>query len=288
MALIYHTTTEMDSQPLLPKSINVSEITFGAMRSLESGGKMVPVGINGKPLYIQTPEMSSPFGISKWNTDKADKEKYTIELSFKNKDTNKSQEYFYNFLSELDKKFIEEAMNNSTSWFKKKITTPEVVEALYTHLVKHPKDKETGEVTDKYPPTFRLNLPTKDGVFAFQIYDKDRKLMENVSTIEKGTKMKMIIKCTGLWVAGGKFGCSWRIEQALLSPPSVLKGFAFRDDDDIEVKNENSDFDADEDECGVQEQRENNIEDTGSLIESSDDDDDDEIEMKSKVVKKKK
>lgn len=297
----------MDSQPLLPKQIKIDDVTFGVLKALESGGKSVPVGLNGKPLIIQTPEMTVPFGMSKWNADKSEKDKYTLELSFKNRETNKAQQNFFEFLKQFDQRFIEEGFNNSTLWFKKKYNTKDVVEALYTHMLKFPKDKETGEITDKYPPTFRVNLPQKDGKFAFQVYNKNKELID-ITDIEKGSKVTVIMQCLGGWIAGGKFGCSWKPIQMLVQPPASIKGFAFRqvdeDDDDIDIDSApthtpKTNNDGDEDNGDVynapipdqdveQEQDSEPAKDDHIIESSSSEDEDDAIDGKvTKVTKKR-
>lgn len=243
----------MESKPMLPKQVDVSRLTFGTPKALDNGGKSIYVGYEGQPLFIQTPEMGAPFGMSKWGADKGDKvaDKCTLELSFKGRETNKSMAAFYDKLNDMDKHFIQAAMENSTAWLKKKYNTTEVVEALYTHMVKHAKDKETGEITDKYPPNFRITIPQKDGKITCPVYNKSKEQID-ISDIEKGSKVTAIIQCLGIWVAGGKFGCSWKVVQLLVVPPASFKGFAFMDvEGDGAAKSEdNSDLDECADNAG--------------------------------------
>lgn len=279
----------MESVPKLPKELNVDSIVFGNIKALDSGGKSIPAGIDGKPIIIQTPEMPAPFGMSKWNADKSDKEKLTLEMSFKNKDANKSQAYFFEFLQKLDARFITEGMNNSTAWFKKKYSTPEVVEALYTPMVKFPKDKDTGEITDKYPPTFRLNLAQKDGKFAFPVYNKKGEEI-NITDIEKGSKVTAIIQFLGGWLAGGKYGGSWKVVQLMVDTPQAIKGFAFRD---IEVEKEENINDDDDDAACISADVEDSIppnvgDDVHIESSSSEEDAIDGPPKKTVVAKKKK
>lgn len=290
----------METPVMLPKQINVAKLTYGAPKSLDNGGKSIYIGYEGKLLYIQTPEMATPFGMSKWNADKSDKEKYTVELSFKGADENPAKKKFQELLAGFDKELIQQGVDNSSAWFKKQYKSTEVVEALYTHMLKHPKDKDTGEITDKYPPTFRLNIPFRDGAIGCPVYDSGKEVI-NIADIEKGSKVTAIIQCLGIWVAGGKFGCSWKVVQLRVVRPTSFKGFAFRDTDekvqsDIESNHDHEDaqpamsedgndspVDADGD--GVSKTVASKVEDEDEIIESSDGEED-EIEAPKPVAKK--
>jgi len=218
---------------IIPGEFNVSKLTFSTPRVLDNGGKIIYVGYNGKPLQFQTPEMSAPFGVSKWvNNDGKSADKYHIDLSFKGKDARKPLEQFFQGLQEFDKCLITSAMENSQTWFKKKYTSEDVVEALYTPSIKYPKDKATGEVTDKYPPTFKIGLPFRDDRFECEVYDKNKTLVDLNSIETKGSRISAIIRCMGVWIAGGKFGCSFKVVQMRVSPPATIKGYAFKEIED--------------------------------------------------------
>jgi hypothetical protein len=221
----------MDSITLV-KNFDVNKVAFGSVKNLDSGGRSVYIGYEGHPLIIQTPEMIAPFGITKWVSDGKMGDKITMELSFKGKEDRDVLQKFYDMLMTLDDKFVEDALDNSMSWLKKKYTSKEVVQALYTPMVKFPKDKNTGEITDKYPPTFRVTLPYKDNNLQCEVYDKSRNRMDLLAMENtKGCRMTAICQATGIWVAGGKFGCSWKVLQLLCIPPNSIKGFAFAVDD---------------------------------------------------------
>lgn len=214
----------------LAKDFDVSKIHYNDVRMLDNGGKVVYVSYNKAPLVLQTPEMSVPFGMQKWPNEKGGPDKYVLDLSFKGKDSRSSVSMFYNVLESLDKKLVEDGFANQSTWFKgKKLASTDVVEALYTPIVKHPKDKVTGEFTDRYPATFKVNVPYKDGRFTCEVYD-DKRQLADLSAIEtKGSKVTAIIQFMGLWLAGGKFGSSWRVMQMKVVPSATLRGYAFQD-----------------------------------------------------------
>ena len=51
----------------------------------------------------------------------------------------------------------------------------------------------------------------------------------------KGASVKTVIRCNGIWVANGKFGCTWRAEQICVEvPEGGLRDFAILSDSDEE------------------------------------------------------
>lgn len=220
----------MESTIVLPRDVDLTKITYGTPRTLDNGGKVVYLALNNKPWIMQTPELTAPFGVSKWSPDARSPEKYTLELSFKGRETRESIKAFYNTMKALDKKLVSDAMQNSTAWLKKKFNNLDVVEALFTPCVRSAKDKATGEFTDKYPPTFRVSLPFKDGKLACTVYNAKREEIDLDAVVTKGARVTAIVQCTGIWVAGGKFGCSWKALQLKVVPQVSIHGFAFRQD----------------------------------------------------------
>jgi hypothetical protein len=45
-----------------------------------------------------------------------------------------------------------------------------------------------------------------------------------VDLIPKGVNVVAIVQCGGLWFANGKFGCTWRLFQAVVQPKPSMKG----------------------------------------------------------------
>ncbi len=220
----------MSSTITLAKEFDINNVAFSDVRTLDNGGKAVYVSYNKAPLILQTPQMVAPFGMSKWDNEGKSNPKYTIDLSFKGMDKNPNMQAFYNALEALDKKLVEDGYKNQQTWFKgKKYGSQEIVEALYTPLIRHAKDRATGEITDKYPPTFKLTVPFKDGGFTCEVFDDSRNQIDLANVETKGCKVTAIIQCTGLWFAGGKFGSTWRIIQMKVVPNATIRGYAFKE-----------------------------------------------------------
>ncbi len=246
---------------MLPSKFDVSNVHYGTPRTNDNGGKTIYLSYNKGPIVLQTPEMFAPFGKQKWENDKG-VAKWTLDLSFKGMDTREQLKVFFDKMNELDEKLIDDGVQNAFEWLKKKGASRDVVKALYTRLVRHPVDKNTGEITDKYPPTFKLTLPWKEGAFQCEVYDNNRKLVDLANLETKGARVTAIIQCLGIWVAAGKYGCTWKVLQMRVVPPQSIKGYSFKDVEEAVV-----DLDDEEDDDDDLVPR---------LEKRSDDDDDDE------------
>ena len=96
----------------------------------------------------------------------------------------------------------------------------ETINELYNSTIKVSTDKDTGEPDGKYPPSFTCKIQKWDNKINCRCFDADRNELnindsekEDFKDLEKmfgrGTKLKMILKCKFIWIASGKFGCSW-------------------------------------------------------------------------------
>lgn len=240
----------MASNIVLARDFDVSKFAYGNIRSQDTGGKMINVSYDRNPLILQTPEMSLPFGLSHWSGGdgrNAGPEKYSLDLSFRGIEASEKLQQFLSVLKQLDRRLVNDALENSPIWFKKKYTSAEVVEALFTPLVRVAKDRQTGEPTDRYPPTFKVSLPFRENAFQCEVFDTKRNRISLLEQETKGAKVTAIIQCVGVWIAGGKFGCTWKALQLRVCPPAAIKGYAFREvEDDSMIESDVDDDDDDE------------------------------------------
>ena len=282
-----------DVKPLRPQEVEMDKIQYSPIRSMDNGGKMswLNYGEGINPIYLQTKELDVVFDASYFGDDNTGK--YSVRVSFNNLKGDKKMQQLHKCLKEFDEKVITDGMKNSQSWLRQAKMTRDTAEALYTPIIKIPIDKESGEPTDKYPPSMQFKIVKRDGNVLCKCFDAERNEL-NVSNpeeenyvdiahlLKKGSKVKLVLKCAGLWIASGKFGCTWQAEQMLVSVPPKLDDFAFRSDD------EDDDDDDDDEEVGkVEEKKE-----TTMIEDSSDDTEESEEEPPEekprKVVKKKK
>jgi hypothetical protein len=161
-------------------------------------------------------------------------------------------------MKKLDTYIKEQACLNSKAWFGK-VQSAEVVDAFWTPILKYPKDKSTGEPDHSKSPTLRVKIPFWDGQFKCEIYNVQRELIfpkagvNILDVVPKGSEVKVMLQCGGIWFAGGKFGVTWKPYQMIVKPKhQMLPGVCHISVNEAEAKvtpaKEQSEFiDSDED-----------------------------------------
>jgi hypothetical protein len=141
---------------------------------------------------------------------------------------------YYEMMHTLDEYMIDQGVKNSRIWFKCD-PNREVIKAFYTPTVRFSVDKEGNR--KPYPPTVKIQLRQRDGVFETKMYDDKRDLYSGIPMEEllvKGAQVTALIQCTGVWFAGSKFGLSWKAVQIRVDNlPQSARGFTFVDDGEV-------------------------------------------------------
>lgn len=222
-----------ESSIYLPSEIDLNAITFSQPRQLEkTGGKMIYLYHNKKPLVMQIPMMYAPYGMNQWPLD-GPATKYNIDVSFQGHENDPNISSLLEVMCNFDSTIVQAGMTNSLTWLKEKISNAEVMKAKYTPMVKYSKN-EHGEISNKYPPTFRFQIPFKDGQFMCDTYNLNKELMDLSDLVTKRARVSALLQCNGIYVAGGKIGCTWKAIQMRIIPGStpIPKGYAFLEDDE--------------------------------------------------------
>lgn len=276
------------------KEFDISKVSFGDIKKInEKGGKYISMYYDKKPLVIQTPQSYAPFGVNVFTDDTDKSQSFSLELSFKEKESRETLQMWYNILEQIDQKVLDTVLENSQAWIRKPKNT-DVIEALFTRSIRIPTDRETGEVIDKWPPTYRLKMP-KDNKGQFRCVGYDESTMEEVALDTmipkmKGAKVTAIATCGGIWVAGGKFGCSWKATQLMIKANTGISKFAFKDimEDKIEAtKDKDDDKEEAHDDDDVVAEVSNQVESSDEEVveEESEEEEEEEAPV---VVKKKR
>lgn len=231
----------MSSNIVPPANFDTTQVTFRAPKILDSGAKQVYLDYEGRPLLTQTASMPLPYGLNVY--DKAGPTTYSVDLSFRGMETDPKVKAFYDMMVAFDELLIEAGIKNSQAWFKMPNASREVIKAFYTPSVKVSLDRDGKP--KPYPPTFKAKLPKKNGAFETSFYDTEKRPYEGVGVEEllvKGARGVFLIKCTGLWFAGSKFGASWKAIQVKMdSVPERMRGCAILDDDDAPLVRRSTD-----------------------------------------------
>jgi hypothetical protein len=238
----------------LPKSIDFDRVSFSKVQVLKNGTKSVYINHSDDKIVIQTPKMNTPFALSKYKvkgaSDVPDAEPGTIEklnLNLALNIENQSVDNFVNFLKQLEVCILDAAMANRMEWFKDDYEM-DTLKELFTPLIQYPRDPITGEIIEKYSPTFKVGVQVvKDGNIVCECYNEEG-ISIDLETVPKGSQVTTIIQCQGIWFAGGKFGCSWKVIQLRVQPPARIDGYSFDDDNDEEHRGESNIVESSDDE----------------------------------------
>ena len=215
-------------------TFDLQNIQFGSPKVNASGGKNVPLYNSQvkKGLTLQSPLMLT-WGVNEWTDDNSGRKTYDMALQFPTEEyANENTRKFLENMLSLESHIKEQAVEKSKDWFNKAKMSPEVVEALWTPMLRYPKNKETGEPDTSKMPTMKIKLPYYDGKFEFELYDNNGDNLFNaqhseihpIELIPKASNVAVVVQCGGIWFANGKFGITWRLVQALVKPRASLKG----------------------------------------------------------------
>jgi len=200
------------------------------------GGRSVGI-INSKTstvLNLSSPLMLT-WGVQEFTDDKTGKVSYDLALQFPNDgfETPATKKFITN-MAAFEKKIKEDAILNSKEWFSKPKMTADAVDALWTPVLKYPKNKETLEADMTRAPTLKVKLPFWDGQWKeLELYDVEmmpvfpdasNPALSPKDLIAKGSHIAVSIQCGGIWFANGKFGVTWKLFQAIVKPKMTLKG----------------------------------------------------------------
>ena len=278
---------------LLAKNFNVDKLKYSELKVMKSGAKSIYINYNGNKVNLQTPVLNIPYGINdnmqfiKKDENRKDEErKYDITVSFKGMDENPKIKQFHDKMKELEQKIIDDAFVNRLAWFKNNYSgNKEVISNMFTPIVKHDKDKQTGEYANKYPPTFKAKIPynSLENKFEFDCYDMDNNEINfnDILTNLKGGKAQFIIQLNGIWFSAGMFGCSWKIVSSKFQQINTSK-LTFVADSDDEMNNaeddEEDDISVDNDVIAKISQKQSVVADKKTLVEKQ------PVVVKQKVV----
>jgi hypothetical protein len=209
---------------------NCENIKYSSPKTNSLGGKSVNIfnKLTNSRLNISTPMMLT-WGASDY-VDKNSGQgngKFEMSLQFPNEDyKNEEASLFLENLKKFEDKIKNDALTNSKNWFGKVHKSLDILEALYSPMLKYSKDKNTGECDLTKAPSIRVKIPVWEGTWRCEVYDDEgTKLFPNSSSITpvdlipKATNVKVLMTCGGIWFANGKFGITWKLVQAMVQKP---------------------------------------------------------------------
>lgn len=193
------------------------------------GGKSVGIinSMSKKSLLLQTPLMMN-WGVNVY--DNPNGNSYDFSLQFpRDEFADESSKTLLKMLQDFEDKIKNDASKNAREWFGKASMSSEVIDALWSPMLKYPKDQATGEPDKTRSPTLKVKLPVWENEFKFELFDVEHNtLIPNEDKngpdvfIQKGSNVACILQCGGIWFANGKFGVTWKLYQGVVKQVETL------------------------------------------------------------------
>jgi len=212
-----------------------SDIKYSKPKVDARGAKSVGIlnaGANSAT-YISTPLMLT-WGVNEYIDEKSGKVSYDLALQFPNEEYAKEDTTnFMNNMIEFETKIKNDAIVNAKEWFGKTKMSEDAIDALWTPMLKYPKDKNTGEPDTNRAPTIKVKIPYWEGEWKTELYDVNQRAIfpdpdnSNINPkdlIAKGSRVAVVLLCGGIWFANGKFGVTWKLFQGVVKPKATMKG----------------------------------------------------------------
>ena len=259
-----------------------SDIKYSKLKVDARGGKSVGILNSGSnsATYISTPLMLT-WGINEHIDEKSGRVTYDMALQFPSEEYAKPETTnFLNNMIEFENRIKADAIANSKDWFGKAKMSEDTVDALWTPMLKYPKNKDTGEHDYNRSPTLMVKVPFWEGEWKTELYDVNQKaifpdpdggLQTPKDMIVKGSHVALVVLCGGLWFVNGKFGVTWKLFQGIVKPKATMRGTChvfITPEDKEKLLTQNVDEDEDEDE------------DISTTVQDSDD----EVDIKATVT----
>ena len=217
---------------VLASEFDASKITFGELKTLQSGAKAVNLNYAGRPLKMQVSNLDVPYGLNV--EDKYGPTKYSFNMSLREFDSNPKVKAVFDALDGLDTRVMSECVEKN--WLKKPGMTQQILKQmkLYKPTVKFSEDENGNR--KPYPPTVKVALRKKNDKFETVFYDADKKEIKDVpieDLIVKRMTVTALIECTGVWISSVGCGLSWKASQVkVVSSPESGRGYGFVDEDE--------------------------------------------------------
>lgn len=208
-----------------------ADIMYTAPKANEKGGKSLNI-LNKRTkmgLRLSTPLMLT-WGASEFiDPEGVGNGKFEMSLQFPQDEySNEDCNTFLQNIKGLEDKIKADALVNSKEWFGKVHKSPDIIEELFTPMLKYPKIKGTSEPDHSKKPVLRAKLVQWQGAWKLEVYDEDYSVLfpnkENPTVtpldfLKKGAMVACVIQCGGIWFTNGKFTVTWKVVQSVVQKP---------------------------------------------------------------------
>lgn len=202
----------------------------------KKGGNVVYLGMGpeGKQrVFIQTPPLPLPFGVSPYVDASGTTQSYSIDCSFRTAGTDPKVKEFMDRILEFDDVLLNLGVERSKEFFGKSYSK-EMVSEFYRKLVKNSNPE--------YPPVLKVKVPLVGGEPVAQFFDEYRNPVP-IDYMTKGTVLRMIVEVSSIWFVNKTYGVTLKLVQAqAVARPNRMDGFSFQDDGENVETNEDTEI----------------------------------------------
>ena len=214
----------MADEILNGSTFNVNEINYSPVRISPQGGKNIKLlNSSRRWLMITTPLMDT-YGASDYTDPGTGVGNGRFSMSLFFKGASDETQRFLEKIEQLETKIKADALKNSKAWFGKVYSSPEVLEALWSPILKYSKDPATGEPNKSKAPYMNVKLQKYSDKWNCEVYNEKGNILypseENdqaspLDSLPASTekRVRCVIQCGGLWITNGKFTVTWELKQ---------------------------------------------------------------------------
>lgn len=215
----------MSNEILNGSNFNIQEISYSSPRISPQGGKNIKIlnSVSRRWMMMTTPLMDT-YGASDY-TDPGTgvgNGRFSMSLFFKG-GSEETQKFLEN-MERMEEKIKADALKNSKAWFGKVYSSPEVLEALWSPILKYSKDPATGEPNKSKAPYMNVKLQKYSEKWNCELYNEKGDILypnddnDQVSPLDflppnTEKRVRCVIQCGGLWITNGKFTVTWELKQ---------------------------------------------------------------------------
>jgi hypothetical protein len=215
-----------------------TDLMYGSPKPYGPGKKVPVMNKNTKRgLIIRCPWMltygANGFVNPKDPMAEPDMAKVAMSLQFpRDEFANDKTNEFLKTIQEMDEQILNDVFKHSKEWLGTPAEDVREIKRSYTNILSYPRDKTTQLPDKTRPPTMKVKIPRDDKTMQYrtevfdmkrtQLYPNDNDV-EITEVIPKGSMVACNLYCAGIWIAAGKFGVIWNLQQAMVKPSDSLK-----------------------------------------------------------------
>lgn len=176
------------------------------------------------PIVIQTPVMTSTFGLSTAEHDGV--LRASVDVTFDDK-TGPDVALFKRVMSLWDSLLLQMAKDNKEKWFKSGKITDEILDYLFIPTVRENVRKSDGQ---KFFDSIKGKVKQKNNQFYCEVFTKDKSKMR-IEDLGRQSMIRMLLVQSGIWFSESMFVSSFDCPQIQMVASGRLSGFSFVDDE---------------------------------------------------------